>query len=180
MGIYGGFISLSHVVLLLPELSHFHHFYQQENSDKPPPTAPSSSLDSLSHPTPLSLPFPSYLSLSLSFVFLSPGRSTRLACDHVDDGEFTSTHRREWIRRFRIRERQVPSRQGATHGDSRPCVGELWRSNDETPSPATPTTISMFQSIPINLLVVLVPSIREENARIDDMHFCTNYRNFDS
>ena len=82
------------------------------------------------------------LFLFLSLALLSLRRSTWLTYDHIGDGESIGMHQGGRSRRCRIGERQVPNCQGATHGGGRPRVWEPWRSNGETPSPATPTAIS--------------------------------------
>ena len=43
-------------------------------------------------------------------------------------------------------------------------VWGTWRSKSEMPFLATPTTISRCQSIPLDLLVVMVPSVRDKST----------------
>ena len=59
-------------------------------------------------------------------------------------------------------------------------VAQPRRGDVDPPSPATLTAISSFQSISLNLLVVLVPLVHDESGQIVDTLFCAKWHNFDS
>ena len=76
--------------------------------------------------------------------------------------------------------RSFLSCRSAVNGGDRPRVGEHSRVTVKNRSPATPMASSRLKMIHLNLIFVMVSSIREENAWIDVMHFCTDWKNFDS
>ena len=68
----------------------------------------------------------------------------------------------------------MPSSVEATH------MAKPWLLGIASPSLATFAGDSGFQQIYPNLLVVIVPSIRDESACILSMLFHVNWQNFDS
>ena len=70
---------------------------------------------------------------------------------------------------------------------SKCCQRQRWnanggerRSNDETLSPTTPIGVSECQSIPLDILITMVPSVRGKSTWIVNTVFCANWRNFDN
>ena len=134
---------------------------------KPPMT----SLLSCSLSFLLSLSPNCHISFSFSlYLFLSLKTATSwVTCDHGGGNELASTCQREWIRKCRIGGRQLLNY----------WIGGLreWgmrRSNGEMPSTATPTPVLGGQSIPLGLLVTMVPSVHHKVLGLSAHFFVQN------
>ena len=75
---------------------------------------------------------------------------------------------------------QLPSCRIAAVGGSEPCVGRSWLPDEICHSSATFDDQSWCHEVLLSLRIVMVPSIRDESARIGGRLFHVNLRNFDS